>query len=114
VEGEASFDSKKSGTNVNESIERRHSRRFQIALPSLLRWADSKDHVDIGHCVNISHSGMFVLAANCPPLGIEVEVELVLPASDFVPRPVRLRCVGRESGWKYAKGSRDLQLPGSS
>jgi hypothetical protein len=80
---------------VNATIERRNSRRFQIALPLVLRWTDSEDHVDVGHSVNISHGGIFVLAANSPSVGIEVEVDLVLPASDFVPRPLRLRCVGR-------------------
>jgi hypothetical protein len=97
---------------VNESIERRKSRRFQIALPSLLRWADTEDHVDIGHCVNISHRGMFVLATNCPPVGIEVEVTIVLPASDFVPRPVRLRCVGRVTRVEMCYGFKGFAVAG--
>ena len=40
---------------------------------------------------------MFVLAAKTPPVGTEVEIEFVLPAFDSVPRPTRLRCVGRVS-----------------
>jgi hypothetical protein len=97
---------------VNESIERRNSRRFQIALPLLLRWADSENHVDAGHCVNISQGGIFVLAANSPPVGIEVEVDLVLPASDFVPRPVRLRCVGRVSRAEICYGFKGFAVAG--
>ena len=97
---------------MNESIERRNSRRFQIALPLLLRWADSEDHVDAGHCVNISHGGMFVLAANSPPVGIEVEVDLVLPASDFVPRPLRLRCVGRVTRVEICYGFKGFAVAG--
>jgi hypothetical protein len=38
-----------------------------------------------------------VLAAKTPPVGIEVEVEFVLPAFGSVPRPTRLHCVGRVS-----------------
>ena len=97
---------------MNASIDRRNSRRFQIALPLLLRWADSEDHVDAGHCVNISHGGMFVLAANSPPVGIEVEVELVLPASDFVPRPLRLRCVGRVTRAEICYGFKGFAVVG--
>jgi hypothetical protein len=40
---------------------------------------------------------MFVLAAKTPAVGVEVEVEFVLPAFSRVPRPIRLHCVGRVS-----------------
>ena len=72
----------------NHSIERRTSRRFQIVLPVLFRWADSVEHYDVGHCGNIGQGGMFILAAKCPPAGVEVEVEFALPAFDLVPHPV--------------------------
>jgi hypothetical protein len=85
------------GTHVDQSIERRNSRRFQIAAPLLLHWTDSADHYDAGHCVNIGNGGMFVLAAKTPTVGAEIEVEVVLPAFARVPRPIRLHCVGRVS-----------------
>ena len=87
----------KLGTNVDQSIERRNSRRFEIALPLLLRWTDGGSHYNAGHCVNIGQGGMFVLAATTPPLGGEVEIEFVLPPFSSVPRPTRLQCVGRVS-----------------
>jgi hypothetical protein len=40
---------------------------------------------------------MFVLAATTPRLGIEVEIEFVLPAFGSVFRPTRLHCVGHVS-----------------
>jgi hypothetical protein len=88
---------RKLGTNVDRSIERRNSRRFQIALPLLLRWTGGGSHYDSGHCVNIGQGGMFVLAATTPPVGGEVEIEFVLPPFGSVPRPTRLHCVGRVS-----------------
>ena len=92
---------------MDQSIERRNSQRFQIALPLLLRWTNTVEHYDAGHCVNISQGGVFVLAAKSPPVGVEVEVEFVLPAFDLVPRPVRLHCVGRVS-----RAERCYQLEG--
>jgi len=97
---------------VNETIERRNSRRFQIALPLLLRWTDTEDHVDVGHSVNISHGGIFVLAANSPSVGTGVEVEFVLPASDFVPRPTRLQCVGRVTRVEIHSGFKGFAVAG--
>jgi len=82
---------------VDRSIERRYSRRFEIALPLLLRWTEGGSHYDSGHCVNIGHGGMFVLAATTPPLGSAVQIEFVLPPFSRVPRPTRLHCVGRVS-----------------
>jgi hypothetical protein len=40
---------------------------------------------------------MFVLAATTPRLGIEVEIEFVLPPFGSVSRPTRLHCVGHVS-----------------
>ena len=40
---------------------------------------------------------MFVLAAQTPPVGMEVEVEFILPAFGSVPRPTRFHFVGRVS-----------------
>jgi hypothetical protein len=82
---------------VEQSIERRNSRRFQIVLPLLLRWTDTVSRYYEGHCVNVGQGGMFVLAANSPPVGVEVEVEFVVPAFGRMPRPIRIHCVGRVS-----------------
>ena len=81
--------------DVEHSIERRTSRRFQIALPILFRWTNSIRHYDVGQCENIGGGGMFVLSKNCPPVGAEIEVEFAIPAFDLVPHAVKLRGVGR-------------------
>ena len=83
--------------DVDHSIERRTSRRFQIVLPVLFRWADSVEHYDVGHCGNLGIGGMFILAAKCPAMDVEIAVEFALPAFDLVRHPVKLRCVGRVS-----------------
>ena len=40
---------------------------------------------------------MFIVAAICPPAGVEVKLEFAMPACDLVPHPVTLHCVGRVS-----------------
>ena len=92
---------------MDHSIERRTSRRFHIVLPVLFRWADSVEHYDVGHCGNIGQSGMFILAAKCPPPGVEVVVEFALPAFDLVPHPVKLRCIGLVAELRPATSSTD-------
>ena len=82
---------------MDQSIERRTSRRFQIVLPVLFRWADSVEHYDVGHCGNLGMGGMFILAATCLAIGVEVAVEFDVPAFDLVSHPVKLLCIGRVS-----------------
>jgi hypothetical protein len=38
---------------------------------------------------------MFILSATCPPLGMDVELELQIPAFELVPRPTKLCFVGQ-------------------
>ena len=80
---------------VSQPIERRTSRRFSLVLPVLFRWTDRTEHYDVGHCANAGLGGMFVLSANCPPVGKQVDIELNIPAFDLVPRRCQLRCTGR-------------------
>ena len=63
-------------------------------LPVLFQWADSVTHYDLGHCVNAGLGGMFVISTKCPPLGMEVKMQLDIPAFHLVPRQVSLRCIG--------------------
>jgi hypothetical protein len=99
-------------TKVEHSIERRTSRRFQIVLPVLFRWADSVEHYDNGHSGNAGQGGMFILAAKCPPPGAEVAVEFALPAFDLVRHPVRLRCIGRVSRVEACLGLNGFAVAG--
>jgi hypothetical protein len=78
-------------------MDRRTFRRFSLTLPVLFRWADSVEHYGVGRCGNAGLGGVFVLSAKCPPVGMQVEVELDFAAFDLVPHDVRLRCIGRVS-----------------
>jgi hypothetical protein len=79
---------------VSQSIERRTSQRFSVALPVLFRWTDSAEHYDVGRCGNTGLGGMFILSARCPPVGMNIEIEMNIPPFDLVPRQC-LRCAGQ-------------------
>jgi hypothetical protein len=64
-------------------------------LPVLFRWIGNVEHRDVGHCKNAGLRGMFIFSANCPPLGMEVDLDLEIPASGLVPRPMKLCFVGQ-------------------
>ena len=88
----------KKGSEVKgapQPIERRTSRRFSLVLPVLFRWTDSTEHYDVGQCANAGLNGMFIRCASCPPIGMQVEIEMNIPAFDLIPRQCQLRCTGR-------------------
>jgi hypothetical protein len=64
-------------------------------LPVLFRWIGNVEHRDVGHCKNAGLRGMFIFSANCPPLGMDVDLDLEIPASGLVPRPMKLCFVGQ-------------------
>jgi hypothetical protein len=84
-------------SQVPRSIDRRAFRRFRFLVPVLFRWADSVEHYDVGKSGNVGLGGMFILAAKCPPLGTEVEIEFTVPAFDRIPRQLRFCCKGQVS-----------------
>jgi hypothetical protein len=38
---------------------------------------------------------MFILSESCPPVGVQVEIEMKIPAFNLVPRQSQLRWTGR-------------------
>jgi hypothetical protein len=82
-------------TNLDQPIERRSSRRFQVVLTLLLRWRDGVDQYAAGQSANICERGMFLFAERTPPLGVDVEIEFVLPPFGGVSHSTRIRGVGR-------------------
>jgi hypothetical protein len=86
---------RQSEIKVDCPIDRRTFCRFRLLVPVLFRWADSVEHYDVGHSGNVGLGGMFTLTSKCPPVGMRVEMEFVIPAFDRIARQVRFRCEGQ-------------------
>ena len=56
---------------------------------------DRSEHYQVGYCTNLGLGGIFVLATKSPPIGTQVDLEVVIRAFDPVPGELRLKCTGR-------------------
>ncbi len=76
-------------------IERRSRNRFRLVLPVVFRWSDGTEHSAVGYCRNIGLRGVFIVTGDCPPVGIEIEIDVVVPAFDPEPSEIMFRHTGR-------------------
>lgn len=72
-------------------IERRTRARFRLVFPVIFRWSDGTEHSAVGYCRNIGLGGMFVVTGDCPLVGTELEIDVVVPTFDAVPRETLFR-----------------------
>jgi hypothetical protein len=49
----------------------------------------------VGYCRNIGLGGIFIVTGNCPPVDIEIEIDVVVPAFDLAPKEILFRHTGR-------------------
>ena len=75
--------------------ERRSRRRFRLVLPVVFHWSDGTEHSGVGYCRNIGLGGFLILAGDCPQLGTEIRVDVVVPAFDPEPKEILFRHTGR-------------------
>jgi hypothetical protein len=76
-------------------IERRSRRRFRLVFPVIFRWGDGTEHSAVGYCRNIGLEGIFIVTSYCPPVDIEIEIDVVVPAFDPAPKEILFRHTGR-------------------
>jgi len=76
-------------------VERRSRKRFALVLPVVFRWKDGIEHSAVGYCRNVGLGGVFIVTAECPPVDVEIQVEVVVPAFDPAPKEIFFRHTGR-------------------
>ena len=76
-------------------VERRSRKRFALVLPVVFHWWDGIDHSAVGYCRNVGLGGVFIVSGDCPPVDVEIQVEVVVPAFDPAPKEIFFRHTGR-------------------
>ena len=76
-------------------IERRTRNRFRLVFPVIFHWSDGTEHSAVGYCRNIGLGGIFIVTGHCPPVDIEIEIDVVVPAFDPEPKEILFRHTGR-------------------
>jgi hypothetical protein len=86
-----------SSSAERQSEARRRFQRFPLQVPAVFFWKGPRGSLQRseGYTRDISASGVFIMAENCPPEDSSIRFEVKLPALDASGPPVRIRAAGQ-------------------
>ena len=75
--------------------QRRAAVRYQLRLPVIFHWNDGVDHTEGGFTRDVARDGAFIISSQCPPVGSDVRIEVLVPSFDAPFRELRVECMGK-------------------
>jgi hypothetical protein len=75
--------------------ERRSAVRYKLQLPVIFHWIDGTNHTDGGFTCDVARDGALIRSSVCPPIGCDIQIEVLLPSPDSGSEELRIQCVGR-------------------
>jgi hypothetical protein len=75
--------------------QRRTAVRYKLQLPVLFHWNDGAEHMAGGFTSDVALDGALILSSECPPVGSDVRIEVLIPSPDHSGEELRIECVGK-------------------
>lgn len=69
--------------------------RYKLLLPVIFHWNDGMEHTEGGFTSDIALDGAMILSSKCPPIGAEIQIEVLLPSPDGKDEALRIECLAR-------------------
>ena len=82
-----------SGPRLNP--ERRAAMRYRLHLPVIFHWNDGTEHTEGGFTNDVALSGALIRSSICPPVGMDVRIEVLIPSPDNSVDEIRIECIGK-------------------
>lgn len=79
---------------LERRLQRRSSVRYKLRLPVIFHWNDGTDHTEGGFTNDIALDGALILSSICPPIGADVQIEVLVPAPGGTAEEIRVKCSG--------------------
>jgi len=79
----------------DRQLQRRSTVRYKLRLPVIFHWNDGVEHTSGGFTSDVALDGALILSSDCPPVGSEVRVEVLLPSPDVENEELRIGCSGK-------------------
>ena len=92
-------------TTLVRALNRRTAIRYKLRLPVIFHWNDGAEHTEGGFTNDVALDGALIVSSNCPPLGSDVRIEVLVPAPNPSEEEIRIECVGRVT--RYEKHAED-------
>ena len=75
--------------------ERRAAVRYRLRLPVIFHWNDGTEHTEGGFTSDVALDGALIFSSKCPPVGMDVRIEVLVPLPDHFAEEVRVECIGK-------------------
>ena len=75
--------------------QRRAAVRYKLRLPVIFHWYDGCDHTEGGFTSDVALDGAFIRSKKIPPVGAEVQIEVLIPPPYEAGDEVRIHCTGK-------------------
>jgi len=82
------------GELLDRPFRQRAAVRYKLRLPVIFRWNDGVEHTSGGFTSDVAMDGALILSSECPPVGSEVRVEVLLPSPGPENGEFRIGCAG--------------------
>lgn len=69
--------------------------RYKLHLPVIFHWNDGIEHTSGGFTSDVALDGALILSRECPPVGSEVRLEVLLPSPEADNEGLCIGCSGR-------------------
>jgi hypothetical protein len=83
------------GLALETCMQRRAATRYKLHLPVIFRWSNGTDHTEGGFTWDVALDGAQILSTKCPPVGVDIRIEVVIPSPDQNCIELRIECAGR-------------------
>jgi len=69
--------------------------RYNLRLPVIFHWNDGTDRTGGGFTCDVSVDGALIFSSTCPPVGVDIRIEVLLPSPDHSLEEIRIECTGK-------------------
>jgi hypothetical protein len=83
------------GRVLDRPFQRRTAVRYKLRLPVIFHWNDGVEHTSGGFTSDVALDGALIVSSECPPVGSEVRVEVLLPSPEMENEELRIGCSGK-------------------
>jgi hypothetical protein len=75
--------------------QRRAAVRYKLRLPVIFHWNDGAERTAGGFTNDVAMDGALIFSSKCPPVGVEIRIEVLIPAPDRSGEELRIECTGK-------------------
>jgi len=79
---------------LDDTLQRRAAVRYKLRLPVIFHWNDGIEHTSGGFTSEVALNGALIVSRECPPVGSDVRLEVLLPSPEADNEELRIDCSG--------------------